>query len=381
MADERTLMADERTFPDVEFVETDTNTIMETMQAEYENYFGRKLHPADPERLRLLWFAAILSQERSSINIAAKRNLPRYAEGEYLDSLAEIFYGVTRLEATPATVTLKFSLAAAQDEDITIPAGTEVTNISGDIIFATIEDLTIAAGEISGTVTAECDEDGTQGNGYVAGTLDTIIDPVAYVEYVTNTEETGGGTDDESDAALYERMKESYEAYSTAGTEGAYRYHAMTHNAAVVDTVVTTPSAGCVDITILLTGGVIPDEDTIAEMQDYLRSDDIRPLTDYVTVSAPTAVPFSVEVTYYAEVDSTMSEESLKNAVEQAVENYVTWQTKKMGRRINPSKLVALIIEAGAGAVEVISPTAASVGATAVGQCSSIAMSYGGYDA
>ncbi|MCD8052268.1 MAG: baseplate J/gp47 family protein [Clostridiales bacterium] len=374
-------MADERDFPDVEFVETDTETLVSEALTEYEAQFGRTLYPADPEKLRMLWYLAITSQTRSMINIAAKRNLPRYAEGEYLDSLAELFYGVERLAATPATVDLTFTLSEAQEFDITVPEGTEVTTESGEIVFATTEELVIAAGETTGTVTAECTEDGTVGNDYAAGMLGTIIDPIAYVSKVTNAEASGSGTDEEDDSSLYARMKESLEAYSTAGTVGAYKYHAMSYNSEIEDVVVTTPSAGCVDVAILLEGGVIPDESTLEEMQEYLRSDEIRPLTDYVTVSAPTAVDFSVDITWYTEADSTESQETIQAAVEAAVESYITWQTRKMGRRINPSKLVALVIEAGAGAVDVTQPVATAVGECAVGQCNGTAISYGGTDA
>lgn len=374
-------MADEREFPDVDFVDTDTEALVLAAETEYENQFGRKLYPADPEHLRLLWYLSITSQTRSMINIAAKRNLPRYAEGDYLDSLAELFYGVTRQSATPASTTLKFTLSAVLDIDITVPEGTEVTTEEGEVTFSTLEELTIPAGETEGTVLAECEEAGSSGNGYTAGLLNTMIDPVAYMESVTNTTATTGGEDDEDDSSLYNRMKESLEAYSTAGTAGAYKYHAMAHNASIEDAVVTTPSAGCVDVTILLSGGEIPSDEVLEEMQEYLRSDEIRALTDYVTVSAPTAVPFNVTLTYYAEADGTDSQETLDAAVTQAVNDYVTWQTRKLGRRINPSKLIALVIAAGAGAVDVEEPAAAAVSELAIGQCVTISITYGGTDA
>lgn len=373
-------MADERDFPDVDFVETDTAAMIAEAEAAFESEFGRKLHPADPERLRLLWYLSITSQTRSMINVAAKRNLPRYADGEFLDSLAELFYGVQRQAAIPATTVLEFSLSMMQDVDIIVPEGTEVTTEGGEIVFTTVDDLTIQAGMLTGSVAAECETDGTGGNGYEAGLLNTMIDPVPYVESVRNTDTSAGGEDDEDDASLYERMKGSLEAYSTAGTAGAYRYHAMEHNPAVDSVVITTPEAGCVDVTMLLSGGRIPGEDVLEEMQEYLRSDEIRALTDYVTVSAPQPVPFNVEVTYYTEVDSTDGQDTVEAAVQKAVSDYVEWQTRKLGRRINPSKLVALIVAAGAGAVDVIQPTAHAVGEREIGQCGNISITYGGVD-
>ena len=43
--------------------------------------------------------------------------------------------------------------------------------------------------------------------------------------------------------------------------------------------------------------------------------------------------------------------------VEMAVEEYAAWQCGKLGRDINPSKLVALLMQTGIKRVEVVSPT------------------------
>ena len=61
-------MADNRTFPDVNFVETDTEGIKTGLVQGYEAITGRKLYPADPMRLFILWVADIIVQERALIN-------------------------------------------------------------------------------------------------------------------------------------------------------------------------------------------------------------------------------------------------------------------------------------------------------------------------
>lgn len=80
-----------RTYPDISYVETDTETIVNALIQGYEKIAGRTLYPADPARLFILWVADIIVQERVNIDFSAKQNIPRYAEGEYLDSLAELF--------------------------------------------------------------------------------------------------------------------------------------------------------------------------------------------------------------------------------------------------------------------------------------------------
>ena len=71
-----------RTYPDISYVETDTETIVNTLIQGYEKIAGRTLYPADPARLFILWVADIIVQERVNIDFSAKQNIPRYAEGE-----------------------------------------------------------------------------------------------------------------------------------------------------------------------------------------------------------------------------------------------------------------------------------------------------------
>lgn len=70
----------DRKYPDVDFVETDTETIESNLIALYENFVqqvpGReryKVYPASPERLFISWVANIIVQQRVIINETAKR--------------------------------------------------------------------------------------------------------------------------------------------------------------------------------------------------------------------------------------------------------------------------------------------------------------------
>lgn len=372
-------MADERSFPDVEFVETDTAAIAKELTEAYEEAFDRTLAPGDPVKQFILWLASILSQERSYINIAAKRNLPRYAEGEYLDSLSEIFYGVSREEASPAYVVLRFMLDEAVDEDILIPEGTEATQ-DGNLVFATNTEAVIHAGELFVDVTAECETEGTVGNGFAPGSITSLLEDIPYVSGVTNVTESVDGTDEGSDDELYNRGRESYEGYATTGTAGAYKYHVMQHNNAVSDALVRMLEPGRVGITILMDDG-IPSAETVAEMQEYISSDEIRTLTDTIEVSGAEAVPYSIELTYWGAATPAVGGEELDTLVNQATQEYIDWQKAKLGRRINPSKLIAYIIRAGADRVSIISPTEQKLSAT---QCAELTgepiLRYGGED-
>lgn len=70
----------DRKYPDIDFVETDTETIESNLIALYENFVqqvpGReryKVYPASPERLFISWVANIIVQQRVIINETAKR--------------------------------------------------------------------------------------------------------------------------------------------------------------------------------------------------------------------------------------------------------------------------------------------------------------------
>lgn len=94
--------------PEVEFVDTNTEALVNKLIAGYEEITGRTLYPADPVRAFILWLASVLVQERVQINESAKQNLPRYAVGKNLDSLSEIFHNTYRLQPTAASTTLGF---------------------------------------------------------------------------------------------------------------------------------------------------------------------------------------------------------------------------------------------------------------------------------
>lgn len=366
-----------RNYPDISFVDTDTDTLVNALIASYEAFTGRTLYPADPARLFILWVADIIVQERVNIDFSAKQNVPRYAEGEYLDSLAELFKDAYRLEPERAKTTVRFTLSIALEVATTIPAGTRVT-VDGEIIFATLTALTIPAGSLTGDVTAECLTAGTVGNGFVPGQINQLIDIFPYFSTVANVSESDGGADEESDAAFYERMRESVETFSTAGPLGAYEYYAKSASALIVDVKASSPTPGAVDVRVLLSGGELPGEEVLQAVSDMLNADNVRPLTDQVTVAAPETVPYNIDFTYYTQEGGASSADTVAANVTAAVAAFKEWQAAKMGRDVNPSQLIQLLMQAGAKRVVVRSPAYAVVADNAVAQIGTTAVVNGG---
>lgn len=184
-------MADERNFPDIEFVNADTNAILEELIADFERIAERKLYPADPIRVVLSYLAQVIAHERVIMNEAARQNVPRFAEGVYLDSLGEIFGNVFRMQAVPAHTDLEFSISEPQEDAVIIPKGTRVS--ADGINFATDEETLIKAGELTVQVAATCEVPGTIGNGFAIEQITTCVDIFPYFEAVRNITESGGG--------------------------------------------------------------------------------------------------------------------------------------------------------------------------------------------
>lgn len=357
----------DRKYPDIDFVETDTETIESNLIALYEELVrqvpGReryKVYPASPERLFISWIAAVIVQQRVLINETAKKNVPRYADGEYLDSLAELFKDLERLPASPASAMFRFYISEAQTQSIIIPKGTRIS-FDGAILFATTENLEIKAGSTYGDVEGECTTAGTVGNNLAAGQVKEIVDLYDYYQKAENITATSGGAEEEDDNSYYERMRESMESFSTAGPINGYIYFTKSVSAAVADVAVTSPEACMVDVRVLLQDGQQATEAVLKEIEDALNASDVRPLTDKVTVSVPETVPFDVDVTFYIPQPNAASATIIETAARQAVKDYISWQTSKMGRDINPSYLTAKLMEAGAKRVEVRKPVYTAV--------------------
>nr|DAS25134.1 MAG TPA: baseplate assembly protein [Caudoviricetes sp.]DAX71013.1 MAG TPA: baseplate assembly protein [Caudoviricetes sp.] len=372
-------------YPDIEFVETDVETIENSLIALYELMYEemtgkkKKVYPASPERLFIAWAAAVIVQQRVLINETAKKNVPRYAKGEYLDSLAELFKDTPRLPASPAIAVFRCHISEAQPQSVIVKAGTRI-NFDGNIIFSTVKDLEIKAGDTYGDVNAQCLTPGLAGNDLAVGQVKEIIDAYDYFLKIENITRTAGGADEEDDASYYERMRESMESFSTAGPINGYIYHVKTVSPAIADVTATSPEPGVVDIRILLQNGDLPTDAVINEVQEALNTSDIRPLTDMVTVSKPQESPFDIDVTYYIPRYSQASSNIIDAAAKEAVAQYTKWQTGKMGRDINPSRLNSMLMEAGVKRVEIRKPLFAVVPETHVARLGSQKVLNGGIE-
>ena len=372
--------------PHISFIDNKTiEDVRDEMVADYEEYMTKAtgqtvtLPRSSPHRGVLYAAALQIYQAFQYIDRAGKQSLLKYSYSDFLDNLG-LLKGVTRSPATAAVTTLRFTISAVRQVATAIPKGTRVS-AGGSVYFATDEYAEIPAGGSTVDVPATCTDAGTEGNDLAAGDLTIMVDPLPYVASVVNTTATEGGADVESDDDLAERIYLAPGAYSTAGPEDGYLFHAKQFNPSIGDVVATSnQAAGTVDIVFIMSDGKTPGTEMINGLKEYLNGKTRRPMTDLVNVSAPAEVTYTVDLTYYINRSDSARAVAIQEAVQTAVADYLTWQ-RTIGRDINPSKLVALVMAAGAKRVTVTAPTYTTVDAIKVSALSGTpTISYGGLE-
>ena len=347
-------MSDRNT--EYQFVTVSTDQLITQLTTAYQNIVGVTVKPASPEKMFLSWLASGIVQIYQYINYAANQNVPSRAVGENLDALAELFFEKSRPAAKPAYVSMRFTISAAQSSAVIIPQGTRVTDVGGVTYFETVSEAVIPIGSTYVDVQARCQTDGTAGNGFTAGQLTEIVDLFPYYRSCTNTDTSAGGSDVPDDDTFYELLMASESAWSCAGSRGAYKYFAKSVSSDVADVVVNSPEPGEVCIYALMADGTPAGQEMKTLIAQACSADDVRPLTDLVSVEDPDETTYNITMTYYMSTSSDMSAAEIQEAVEAAVDEYIAWQSGKLGRDINPSKLIQLVIAAGAKRVNVTYP-------------------------
>ncbi len=198
------------------------------------------------------------------------------------------------------------------------------------------------------------------------------------MEQVANIETTSGGADIENDQEFAYRIYLAPGSYSVAGPTGAYEYHTRSYSVSIGDVEVTSPRPGDVEVRFLLKDGSLPIHSLCLEVLKYLSSDQIRPLTDHVTVMAPMEQKFDLDFIYYINESDRNKVLTIQTAIMAAVHAYIEWQTCTIGRDINPSMLVQFVMAAGARRIEILSPVFTVVPAGYVARVNAQNIVYGG---
>jgi phage-related baseplate assembly protein len=384
-------------FSDLQFSETDARKIQDRLQRVYEEVrraageSGYRLAPADPERLVQLTEAAVLTQIATDIDKTGKGNLLFFADEETIEYIGSL-YGNRgkRLTASYALTTIRYTLSTPRTVRTIILKGNRTTP-DNKVFFATRSTIEIPAGELYGDVEAECTIAGTAGMGFEPGDIKNIVDVMPFVATAENITPTSGGTDIEDIEAYRARLQLLPESFSVAGSDGAYGFWARTANPGIVDAKVWMPELdlqsfaeflepwgitdatafynalgdyyresgtgpGNVNVTVLMQDGELPSEEILNQVNETLNGKTRRPLTDYVHVVEPEVEIFDVAVRYWIETERATEAASIINAVNKAVEQYITWQKSRLGLDILPDILHKVIMDCGVKRLEITEP-------------------------
>ena len=331
--------------------------VMDIYTENYKKVYAKAppLYDSDPLTLTLksmamLYYMAMQVAERRALAAMLKS-----AEGAQLDNIG-LPFGVKRNPATYATVTISFTLSAAQKSVAMIPQGTRIRTGAG-IYFATTEYAQIDIGETSVDVLAKAEEVGAESNGIPPGVIDTLVDAIPFVAGAVNIDTSSGGADVESDDSLTRRIWLSPTTYSCAGPRDAYEFWAMSFRSDIENAIAISPrSQPCTAyIYFMLTGGKMPSEKDISEMENFMMNEARRPMTDLVICKAPEEVEYSIDFTYYIGASSKKNADIVQQNVAQAVQEYQDWQ-RSIGRDINPMELIYRLRAAGVKRVEMREP-------------------------
>lgn len=364
---------------DINFVDVNAYQLLNEMVNNFELTIGEKLLPGDERSMLVQNLLPIVVALKNDINDSARQNLLRFARGEVLDAIGEL-RNTIRHPAQSAIVTLEFNLSSIQAVPVTVNKGTRCT-ADGRLLFATVADMVIPAGQLSGTVNALATETGVDYNWFAVGTIKNMVDPVQYVSSVRNTTESSGGSDIEDDDSYRERIRQSPESFSVAGPEGAYEFWTKTADNTIVDVSVTSPSAGIVKIVPLLEGGNIPEQPILDKVSMVLNARDKRPLTDNVQVAPPNIKLYDIDFTYYIPLSRQTDEAVIKGSIEGpggVVDKFKLWQSSQLGKSINPDQLRLMVLSEGAFRIVVNSPAFTELNTDDVAKAGNINVTYGG---
>jgi phage-related baseplate assembly protein len=159
----------------------------------------------------------------------------------------------------------------------------------------------------------------------------------------------------EGDVAYKQRIQLAPHAFSVAGPELAYVFHARSAHGDVEDATAVSPSPGEVVVTVLSSSGTgVPTAEVLAAVNTTLQGP-VRPLTDHVTVQAAGLVDFTVEARLYVFAGP---DQGLILATAQAALAAHLADVRKLGRDVARSAIVAALHVGNVQRVELLQPAA-----------------------
>lgn len=319
-----------------DFVTVEAQLLLDRAISFFEAGTGRTLSPSQVEMYLLETIAYMMSVRGGEEQLALENGFVAYSRDKWLD-LHGADRSTPRLEAVPATTTLRFSRIGPAVSRIRIPAGTRVSDAGGQVQFATQELAYIEAGQAQIDVSAASLALGMGSNNYPIGALSIIIDTVPGIASVTNLTVTGAGAEREETARYRVRVALAFERLGDGLTQERYVSDVLAWNARCIDVDVQRPQAGHVNIYPLMDSGA-PNPEEIASLQDDFGESNTHQ-GDFIQVFAPTAQVFAFELAL------TLSDPDAEAPATAAVQSVLDFWATTLGGYFAPSELIRVAKE------------------------------------
>lgn len=242
--------------------------------------------------------AVELAEMYQSLDEVLKQVFAQTASGEYLEKRCAEF-GIYRKAGTKATGQVKF----LGNDGTVIPAGTLVQTESG-LQFVTKSEVTISSGQAIADI--EAVEEGSQYN-VPAGAITELPVQIVGVISVINEQATTGGTNEEDDASLLNRLLVKVQTPATSGNANHYKLWAL--EVAGVGDVKVFPlwnGPGTVKVVIIDSNKQPASQEIVNNALNHIEEN--RPIGASVTVQSATALNINISATIIRDTNYTVEQ-------------------------------------------------------------------------
>ena len=159
----------------------------------------------------------------------------------------------------------------------------------------------------------------------------------------------------ETDTDFRARIQLALEGITTAGSEGSYVFHGLSADGDVKDIRAVSPTPGVVDVYVLSrSGNGAAATPLLNTVNAALNAEQVRPLTDQVTVYSAEIITFSIEAKIY--VASGPDQNIVQDAVVEALSTMLD-SKRRIGERVSLSSIYAALHQPGVDRAELLTPT------------------------
>jgi uncharacterized phage protein gp47/JayE len=290
-------------------------------------------------------------------------------------AFANLFLNGLR-EATAATTTLRFSVTPPNGADVTIPEGTQVSTSDGNVIFETTATLLIPFGTATGNVGARRTKTGA--TLLAPNTLTSMVDPIGYVDAVTNLAGIDSGSNGETVNEALDRAR-SYQRRAERLVSGRDVEEAIFHEVLGRNGIVKAfpfiqsgnfeggNKPGYTTLVVMTLTGLPVSDELQSAIRLLLEEQAVG--NQFIDLVGPIYVDFNVEVAI--QTTGLISQSTVRASVERNLRTFYAPRLGNFGRKILRAEIIAVI--EGTDGVERIIP-ASEIGPILVSPVADIAV-------